>query len=180
MNNKILLLIFIRKNNSNNLVHQQQSCILEKIFMRNLISLVSRVFANGLEDLGSIPGRIIQNTLKWFLMPPRLTFSDIRYVSRVKWSNPGKGIVPSPTPRCSSYWKGSLLVALYDYGRQLYFTFNIYLFLTFSVFRQLSSSLFLYSQRFGWCVLRSSSGVSCRTQKPTRNFEPNPLFILRG
>ena len=36
----------------------------------------------------------------------------------VKWSNPGKGVAPFPTPRCSSYWKGSLRVAL-DYGRQL-------------------------------------------------------------
>ena len=27
--------------------------------------------------------------------------------------------MPSPTPRCSSYWKGSLLVA-FDYRRQLY------------------------------------------------------------
>ena len=33
---------------------------------------------------------------------------------------PGKGVAPSPTLRCSSYQKGSLLVAL-DYGRQLYF-----------------------------------------------------------
>ena len=29
------------------------------------------------------------------------------------------GVAPSPTPRCRSYWKGSLLVAL-DYGCQLY------------------------------------------------------------
>ena len=46
----------------------------------------------------------------------------IRYVSRVKWSNPGKGVVPFPTPSCSSYWKGSLQFA-FDYGRQLYFLF---------------------------------------------------------
>ena len=39
----------------------------------------------------------------------------------VKWSNPGKGVVPSLTPRCSSHWKESLQVAL-DKGRQLYFT----------------------------------------------------------
>ena len=32
--------------------------------------------------------------------------------------NTGKGVASSPTPQCSSYWKGSLLVAL-DYGRQL-------------------------------------------------------------
>ena len=53
-----------------------------------------------------------QRLLKWNLIPPCLTLSNIRYVSKVKWSNPGKGAVPSPTPRCSSYWKGSLLVAL--------------------------------------------------------------------
>ena len=47
-----------------------------------------------------------------------LTLSNIRYISRVKRSNPEKGVVPSPTPQCSSYWKRSLLVAL-DYSRQL-------------------------------------------------------------
>ena len=33
-------------------------------------------------------------------MPPCLTLSNIRYGSRVKWSNPGKGVAPSPTPWC--------------------------------------------------------------------------------
>ena len=42
------------------------------------------------------------------------------YKVRVKWSNPGKGVAPSPTPWCSSYRKGSILITL-DYGRQLYF-----------------------------------------------------------
>ena len=55
-----------------------------------------------------------------YLIPPCLTLSNIRYITRVKWSNSGKGVAPYPTPRCSSYWKGSLLVAL-DYGCQLYF-----------------------------------------------------------
>ena len=40
---------------------------------------------------------------KWYLIPPCLTLSNIRYVSRIKWSNPGKGGAPSPTPQCSSY-----------------------------------------------------------------------------
>ena len=53
-------------------------------------------------------------------MPPCLTLSNIRYVPRVKRRNPGKGVTPSPTPRCSSYWKWSLRVAL-DYSHQLYF-----------------------------------------------------------
>ncbi len=82
-------------------------------------TLVVSVFANGPGDLGSIPGRVIPKTQKWYLMPPCLTLSNIRYVSRVKWSNPGKGVAPSPTPWCISYWEGSLLVVL-DYGRQLY------------------------------------------------------------
>ena len=52
-------------------------------------------------------------------MPPCLTLSNILEGSRVKWSNSGRGVKPFPTPRCSSYWKGSLLFTL-DYGRQLY------------------------------------------------------------
>ena len=65
-----------------------------------LIDQVGRVFTNGLGDLGSIPGRII--LLKWYLIPPCLILSNIRYVSRVKWSNSRNGIAPSPKPRCSS------------------------------------------------------------------------------
>ena len=43
---------------------------------------------------------------KKYLIP----LSIIRNALRVKWSNPGKGVAPSPTPRCSSYWKRSLQV----------------------------------------------------------------------
>ena len=53
-------------------------------------------------------------------MLPCLTLSNIKYVSRVKWNNPGKGVAPSTTPWCCSYRKGRLLVAL-DNDRQLYF-----------------------------------------------------------
>ena len=60
-----------------------------------------------------------QKLLKWYLIPLCLTLSIIKYVSRVKQSNPGNGIAPSPTPRCCSYWKRSLQVT-FDYGRQLY------------------------------------------------------------
>ena len=44
-----------------------------------LIALVSRVFANGPEVLGLNPGRVIPKTLKWYLIPPCLTLSNIRY-----------------------------------------------------------------------------------------------------
>ena len=60
-----------------------------------------------------------QRLKKWYLMLPCLTLSILRYRSRVKLSNPGKGVAPSPTPRCISYRKGNLRVTL-DYGRQLY------------------------------------------------------------
>ena len=60
-----------------------------------------------------------QRLKKWYLMPLCLTLSIIRYGSRVKWSNSGKGVVPSPTPWCGSYRKGSLRVT-FDYCRQLY------------------------------------------------------------
>ena len=46
-----------------------------------------------------------QRLKKWYLMPPCLALSIIRYGSRVKWSNPGKGVAPSPTPWCSKLSK---------------------------------------------------------------------------
>ena len=61
-----------------------------------------------------------QRLKKMVLDTSLLNTQQYKVLSRVKWSNTGKGIAPSPTLRCSSYWKGSLLVAL-DYGRQLYF-----------------------------------------------------------
>ena len=49
---------------------------------------------------------------------------------KIKWSNPGKGIAPSPTPWCCSYRKGSLQVTL-DYRRQLYLLYLlIYIYMT--------------------------------------------------
>ena len=46
-----------------------------------------------------------QRLKKWYLMPPCLTLSILRYGSRVKWSNPGKGVAPFPTPWCSKLSK---------------------------------------------------------------------------
>ena len=66
-----------------------------------------------------------QRLKKWYLMPPCFTLNIIRYGSRVKWSNPGKRVAPSPTTWCSSYQKGSLQVTL-DSGHQLYFLLNYF------------------------------------------------------
>ena len=84
-----------------------------------------RVFANGPGDLGSIPGRVVAKTQKMVLDAILFNTQHYKVLSRVKWSNPGKRVVPSPTPRCSSYRKGILWVTL-DYGRQL--TYCIYIF----------------------------------------------------
>ena len=46
-----------------------------------------------------------QRFKKWYLMLPCLILSIKRCGLRVKRSNPGKGVVPSPTPWCSSYQK---------------------------------------------------------------------------
>ena len=61
-----------------------------------------------------------QRLKKCYLIPPCLTFNIIRYISRIKCTNPGNGVAPSQTPLCSSYLKGSLWVAL-DYSFQVYF-----------------------------------------------------------
>ena len=73
-----------------------------------------------------------------------LILSNTRYVSRVKWSNQGKGVEPLPTPRCCSYWKGSLWVPL-DYGRQLYlyryiFHIRIYIYIYMFAFTYIYTS----------------------------------------
>ena len=80
---------------------------------------MGRVFANEPGDLGSVPGRVIPKNLKMVLDTSLLNTQQYKVRIKDKCSNPGKEVAPSPTPRCSSYGKGSLLVAL-DYGRHLY------------------------------------------------------------
>ena len=63
------------------------------------------MFANRPGDLVQSQVESYQRLKKWYLMPPCLTLSIIRYGSRVKWSNPGKGVAPSPTPWCSKLSK---------------------------------------------------------------------------
>ena len=84
-----------------------------------IIGLVGRVFTNGQADLGSIPGYVIPKTLKMVLDTPLLNTQQykVHIEGKVEQSRERS----STTPRCSSYWKGSLLAAL-NYGRQLYFT----------------------------------------------------------
>ena len=87
--------------------------------INRLTGLVGRVFTDGPGNVGSIPGRVIPKTLKMVL--DTYLFNTQQYKVRIKgkvkqsWE---KSSAP-PTLWCSSYWKGSLLVAL-DYGHQFY------------------------------------------------------------
>ena len=47
-----------------------------------------------------------QGLKKWYLIYPCLTLSITRYISRVKWNNPRKGVMPFPTLRIVAIEKG--------------------------------------------------------------------------
>ena len=64
---------------------------------------IVRVFANGPGDRGSIPSQVIpKKYLKKMVLDAAL-LSTQHYKVRVKWSNPGNGVAPYPTPWYSSY-----------------------------------------------------------------------------
>ena len=64
---------------------------------------MSRVFANDPGDRGSIPGQVIPKTQKMVLDATLVSTQYYKARIKVKWSNPGNGLAPSSTPRCSSY-----------------------------------------------------------------------------
>ena len=70
-----------------------------------LIGLVSRVFANGPGDLGPIPGRVIPKTLKMVLDTSLLNTQQYKVCIKGKVEQSKERSMPTPTPRCSSYWK---------------------------------------------------------------------------
>ena len=84
---------------------------------------VSSIPREGSGEL-SIAGRVRPKTPKMLL---DTSLFNTQYVSRIKWSNPGKRVAPSATLWCSSYWKGSLQVTL-NYGCQLYLYISINIF----------------------------------------------------
>ena len=60
------------------------------------------------ENQGLIPSWVILKTQKMVLDTSLLSTQYYKVQIKSKWSNPGKEVAPSPTPLCSSYWKGSL------------------------------------------------------------------------
>ena len=123
--------------------------------------------ANGPGDLGSIPGRVIPKTQKMVLDAILLNTQHYKVLSRVKWSNPGKGVTPSPTPWCSSYRKGILRVTL-NYGRQLYLQ-QIYDLKVLYL-----EHLFVGFYPMAWDI---AGAFKALPKKVTRSFTLRPQFI---
>ena len=112
--------------------------------------------------------KLYQKLKKWYLIPPCLTLSIIRYGSRVKWSILGKRVVPSPTSWSSGYSKRSLLVAL-DSSCQLYFTTIIYIYIyiyihIYLIFSASAMNVFIQAFHnesiFKWSTTCLNSGFS--------------------
>ena len=86
------------------------------------IGIMFRVFTYGSGDLGSVPGRVIPKTQKWYFDASLLNAQHYKVQIKGKVEQSRERCSALPTPWCSSYRKGSLRVTL-DYSRQLYFYF---------------------------------------------------------
>ena len=76
------------------------------------IGIMVWVFTNGLKDQDSVPGQVILKLKKMVLDTSMLNSQHYKVWIKSEWSNPWKGVVPSLTTQCSSYWKGSFWVTL--------------------------------------------------------------------
>ena len=92
----------LRKQENQNF-HKFCMFLLICYLVNRFIGLVGRMFANGLGDLGSIPGHVIPKTFKMVLDNSLLNTQQNKVHI--------KGKVEQSRER-SSYWKGSLQVAL--------------------------------------------------------------------
>ena len=76
----------------------KNTCIkVVSIFSNKTIGLVIECLPMAQETGVQSQVMSYQRLKKWYLIPACLTLSIIRCISRVKWSNPGKGVAPSPT-----------------------------------------------------------------------------------
>ena len=62
------------------------------------IGIMFKVLANGLGNWSSIPIQVISMTQKMVLDASLLYTQNYKVCIKVKRSNPGKGVAPSPTP----------------------------------------------------------------------------------
>ena len=131
----------------------------------NPINSVSRVLAHGPKEQGSIPGWVIPKNQKWYLMPPCLILNIIRYGSRIKWSNPGKGGVPTPT-------LGVIAIEKWTFGSPSFTIVNfVYIYI------YISSTLYIYIYIY-ICMLPNPCRVELSSERSNGCHERNArLFI---
>ena len=72
------------------------------------IGIMVTVFANGLVDVGSIPGRVIPKTQKMVFDVTLLNTQHFKVRIKGKVEQSRKRSSAPPTPQCSSYRKESL------------------------------------------------------------------------
>ena len=99
-NVSFIIHFYLSKNNCNLDNFELTLWILEKLGFQ----LFDTMFANSLGNRGSILGWVVPKTQKMELS------ASLQYKVRIKgkWRNTEKGIAPSTTPWCSSYWKGNI------------------------------------------------------------------------
>ena len=92
------------------------------------------VFTNDPVDKGSIPDQVISMTQKIVLDTSLLNTQHYKVgIKGKKWSNPGKGVAPLPTPQYSTYWKESLRVAL-DLRQLTLLTLILYIYIYIHIY----------------------------------------------
>ena len=72
---------------------------LDIYFMTQPMSIIAWESANGLGDQGSNPDQVISKTQKMVLDAFLLNTQHYKVHIKGKWSNPRKGVAPSPTPQ---------------------------------------------------------------------------------
>ena len=72
------------------------------MYISSLSGIIVREFENDPEEWGLIPGHVIPKTQKMVLDSFLFNAHHYKIWIKDRWSNQGKGIVPFPTPQCSS------------------------------------------------------------------------------
>ena len=121
----------------------------QQIYIYRPIDIVIRVFTSGPEDRGSIPGRVIPKIQIMVLDVSLLNTQHYKVQIKGKWSNPGKGVVPSSTLHSSSYWRESprlqtanLLTYIYIY---IYVYIYIYICVCLCVCENIMTGTYVYT-----------------------------------
>ena len=108
------------------------------------ICIIVREFTSGQGDRGFISGWVIPKTQKMVLDASLHNTLHYKLWINDKWSNPEKEVAPFLIPRCCSYWKGNLRVAL-DYDQ----TFSVllkykYMYVNFYTCKCINVSVHIY------------------------------------